>query len=225
MTTRTPLCAVSQPIVCFLSTILFWANIDGLGQRHPAAAPAFRSTDFTGHASDASVPLPGVPSLDEMAGHWMSTSDLGLGPAINNFHGGLWAGEAWAPNADSNLLAISGLALPPYFMPHNENVTIGNLSIDGQQLTTHMSQWFPYQVLRRADLEGLQVQSAVRMVFEDAGVLFRTQLQLRKTLPGPKTVDLRIGLDSSNIPVKSPGQYWNGTGRSWGTPGAARCHC
>jgi hypothetical protein len=222
----TPLHAVSQPIICLLSTILFWApDIDGLGQghNHAAAVPFDRSTDFTaGHTSGAPVPTSGVPSLDEMAGQWLNTSKLGLAPTINNFHGGLWAGEAWAPNAGGNVLAISGLALPPHFMPHNENVAIGNLSVDGHPLTTRMSRWFPYQVLRRAGVGGVQIQTAVRMVFEDAGVLFRTQLQLHETLQVPKTVDLRIGLNASNIPAKSPAQYWNGTGRSWQTPGAAR---
>ena len=89
MNIRTPLHAVSQPIICFLSTILFWApDIDGLGQGHAAAVPFDRSTDFTGHTSGGPVPQSGVPSLDEMAGQWLNTSELGLAPAINNFHGG-----------------------------------------------------------------------------------------------------------------------------------------
>jgi len=56
--------------------------------------------------------------------------------------------------------------------------------------------WFPYQVLRKAQVEEVEIETAVRMVFEAPGVLFR--IQLKNLGQETRPLDLKIDLLGSD---------------------------
>ena len=92
-----------------------------------------------------------VMSLDELAGDWMEVKTLRNFPSVNNFWGTLGTGP--------NLTAFHLLTFPPYA---NGGVS-GGLTVDGQPVTATESRWYPYQVLRRATQNGIEMESAMRM--------------------------------------------------------------
>src|SRR5208282_2885461 len=108
----------------------------------------------------------GILSLDDLSGEWMRMSALGNNPAINNFWGAL--------QATDNLLAVTELTFPPF----SQGGHSGNLRINGEEMMkADESRWYAYQLLRRSRNAGLEVETCVRMIFENQGVLFRIKLK------------------------------------------------
>jgi hypothetical protein len=107
----------------------------------------------------------GVLSLDALSGDWMRMRALGINPAINNFWGAL--------QATDNLLAVTELTFPPFSQGQHS----GYLRINGEELKAEESRWYAYQILRRGRTQDLEVESSVRMVFENRGVLFRLKFR------------------------------------------------
>jgi len=122
-----------------------------------------------------------IPALDDLAGDWMEAASLGNLPALNNFHGGLKIG--------SDLASVTSLNFPPF----SQGSGSGVLRIGGRVHEAAWCRWYPYQLLRRTMLDGVQIECATRMVFEAEGVLFR--LKLTNTTAEPKTLDLQLELD------------------------------
>ena len=131
----------------------------GAGAMNPATLHA-----ASAHAASASAAEHGVLSLDELSGDWMRMGALGIYPAINNFWGAL--------GATDNLLAVTDLTFPPF----SQGLHSGYLRINGEELKAEESRWYAYQILRRTRTKDLEVESTVRMVFENRGVLFRLKL-------------------------------------------------
>ena len=123
----------------------------------------------------------GILSLDALSGDWMRMSALGIYPAINNFWGAL--------GATDNLLAVTDLTFPPF----SQGLHSGYLRINGEELKADESRWYAYQILRRARTRDLAVESTVRMVFEDRGVLFR--LKLRNLQSSAQQVEVSADLN------------------------------
>ena len=107
----------------------------------------------------------GVPSLDDLAGDWLPMSSLGSYPALSNFLGSL--------QVTDDMVGMKHLTFPP-FSQAQEN---GTLRVNGRPLRATDSRWYAYQVLRRNRSAELDVESSVRMVFENRGVLFRLKLK------------------------------------------------
>lgn len=107
----------------------------------------------------------GVLSLDALSGDWMRMRDLGINPAINNFWGAL--------QVTDNLLAVTELTFPPF----SQGGHSGYLHINGEELKADESRWYAYQILRRVRTRDLEVESTVRMVLENRGVLFRLKFR------------------------------------------------
>jgi len=139
---------------------------------------------------------PGLPDLDELAGNWVSGKLVENRPAISNFHGSLLSTQ--------NILAVECFTVPPLA----QGSELAVLALDGEQLTAQAFRWYPYQVLRRAHVNGLEVLTSLRMPFEAAGVLFSVEL----TNPGEqeRTVQLAVGL---NAMIRQYSKTWE-----WDTP-------
>ena len=123
----------------------------------------------------------GVMSLDALGGDWMRMRDLGNNPAINNFWGAL--------QVTDNLLAVTELTFPPFSQGQHS----GYLRINGEELKADESRWYAYQILRRARTTDLEVESTVRMVFENRGLLFR--LRFRNLQSSAQQVEVSADLD------------------------------
>jgi hypothetical protein len=120
----------------------------------------------------------GVPSLETLAADWMVVATLRNFPSVNNFWGALKTG--------SNLTEFSMLTFPPFA----NGGTSGVLSVDGKPVKAVESRWYPYQVLRRTTQNGIEMESAIRMPFEQRGVL--CQLTLKNTGTEKRTLDLSM---------------------------------
>jgi len=123
----------------------------------------------------------GILSLDELAGDWMRMRALGINPALNNFWGAL--------QVTDNLLAVTELTFPPF----SQGMHSGYLRINGEELKADESRWYAYQILRRGRTKDLEVESSVRMVFENRGVLFR--LKLRNLQSSAQQVEVSADLN------------------------------
>jgi len=119
-----------------------------------------------------------VPSLDDLAGDWMQVATLRSFPSVNNFWGSL--------RAYPNLTAFDMLTVPPFANAG----TSGSLTVDGQPVRPTESRWYPYQVLRRARVNGVEMESAIRMPFEQRGVMCR--LILTNTTSQPRTLAISM---------------------------------
>ncbi len=127
--------------------------------------PAAAGQELTAGDAGSSDLGGGVLSLDELAGDWKRLATLANYPAINNFWGAL--------QITGNLLAVTELTFPPF----SQGMDSGNLSLNGAEATAHESRWYAYQILRRTRTRNLELESSVRMVFENRGVLFRLKLK------------------------------------------------
>jgi len=117
-----------------------------------------------------------IPALDELAGDWMEVASLSNFPSVNSFQGALKT----HPNLTTSLYTT--------FPPYANGGDSGVLTMNGKLVTATRSRWYPYQVLRRATVDGVEMESAIRMPFEQRGVLCR--LTLKNTTAKPQTLDL-----------------------------------
>ncbi len=129
---------------------------------------------LAGTASAASAP----PKLGELSGARQLCPTLEQMPAICNFHGGLAAGR--------NVLSIESLTLPPL----SQGGGTARLTLDGQDIPAQWSQWLAHEIRRGASTDGLRVETAVRMAFEDGGVLFRAMVT--NETDGTRRVELGV---------------------------------
>jgi hypothetical protein len=124
-----------------------------------------------------------VPSLNDLAADWQDAPDVRSLPALNNTQG--------SAQAVRDVLAIGNLSFPPLTMTSNT----GALLIDGKAPRLTQTRWFPYQVLRKAAVGNLGVETATRMVYEQRGALFHLVVTNNGT--AVQTAELRIGLSAS----------------------------
>lgn len=121
-----------------------------------------------------------VPSMDELAGGWQNVSMLRSMPALNNLFG--------SAQETHDLLAVGNLSFPPITMKG----TTGSISINGKTPEPEQTRWYPYQVLRKGSVDGFQVETSVRMIYEQKGLLFHILLTNNET--SVKTLGLKINL-------------------------------
>ena len=153
---------------------------------------------FLGSLADAK-PAPAVPSLDDMAGDWLPMKDVANPPAVHNFHdmvicflGGKDGFDLTSFNSGS-LGSILSFKNPRKIYP-----TV-HLLIDDQEYPAMECRWYAYKALRRnTNCDGLSVETDLRMVNEQAGILLRVTV----SNPGDKarTAKLSFVLDGEPKP-------------------------
>jgi len=123
-----------------------------------------------------------VPALEELAGDWQDAVGLRSFPALNSTEG--------SAQAAHDVLSVGNLSFPPITLFGKT----GALFIDGKAPVLEQVRWYPYQVLRKAAAENLVVETAVRLPYEEKGVLFH--ITLTNTGAVAKTFDLKISLSA-----------------------------
>jgi hypothetical protein len=131
----------------------------------------------------AGTAITNVPSLDELAGNWQITSNLLSLPALNDSLG--------SGKAAHDALAIGDLSFPPITLTSNT----GSLLINGQPPVLDQARWFAYQVLRTATAGNLGIATAVRLPYEDRGLLFHIVVTNQGT--DSRTFQLQINLSAA----------------------------
>ncbi|MCP4176424.1 MAG: hypothetical protein GY756_01550 [bacterium] len=132
-----------------------------------------------------------IPSLDNLAGEWLSAEKLAQYPTVHNFHGNL--------QVNKDLLSVSWLLSVPFVQGQHS----GTVHINDKVHCADEFKWYPYQAKRRKTTEdGIKIESTVRMVFEDNGVLFR----LKFSNADKVSKKLRLRIDHAGIisKYKSP---------------------
>jgi hypothetical protein len=124
-----------------------------------------------------------IPSLNDLAGDWQDAGEVRSLPALNCTQG--------SAQAIRDVLAVGKLSFPPITLTGDTGV----LLIDGKAPTLSQTRWFPYQVLRRASVGNLSIETAVRMGYEQRGLLFH--LVLSNSGPTLQQFELRIRLSAS----------------------------
>ncbi|MGH7950504.1 MAG: hypothetical protein ACREFE_01085 [Limisphaerales bacterium] len=136
-----------------------------------------------------------ILSLEELAGDWEMVSNLLSLPALNDSLGS--AKEA------HDALAVGDLSFPPITMTGDT----GSLFVDGNVPTLEQSRWFAYQALRTASAGNLKIETAVRMPYEQRGLLFHIALTNDGT--AARNFELKINLSAATSRHKNWG---------WGVP-------
>ncbi|MCF6332345.1 MAG: hypothetical protein L3J11_03595 [Draconibacterium sp.] len=121
-----------------------------------------------------------IPTLDELAGEWMNMDSLRNMPSVNNFHGGL--------AITKDISSVELLTFPPFV----QNKPSCKSFINGEKFNAQYSRWYPYQALRKANYNGVEVTSTTRMVFEKQGVLLH--LKFKNSAKQPKNIQFKLQL-------------------------------
>lgn len=109
--------------------------------------------------------LSNVPSLAELAGEWKAFDWLAHLPSVRN-----QLGQAMV---NRDMTSLSWLASPPFACGYHT----GTLSLNGEVPLSTSFRWYPYQALRRAEVRGISIESATRMLFDEHGVAWRVEIE------------------------------------------------
>ena len=147
-------------------------------------------------SSQAAGAAEGIPVIDEMASQWLNVAEIVHMPSLHNFH----EMAACSPNLlgvnylpGGQLFAGSGRRWYKYrTLPHCQ------LMIDGKTHEATTCRWYPYQSVRRRTVGGLEIESRVRMVVEEPGILYR--VLVKNTSGAARQVDLAVKVPGSITP-------------------------
>jgi hypothetical protein len=123
-----------------------------------------------------------VPHLKELASDWMDVSTLRNFPSVMNATGGLQTTE--------NLTGFQNLTAPPFAqgrsVPYSwaEGIRSSPVQeqgdcewlINGRPVSATFIQWLPFGVRRKTRVNGISINSFIRMPYEQKGVLERVVL-------------------------------------------------
>lgn len=127
----------------------------------------------------------GIPSLDELAGQSVDTKTLACYPAIGNFFGSVRSSKRLG-GLETQFLTGSKLAK-----------TAGTLSVNEAIIFSQQSKWYPYQIVNQALINGIDLTTTMRLVFEKKGVLM--QIDIENKTDGPAILPVSIELVSGKL--------------------------
>ena len=144
-----------------LVPLLCLASSHGLAELPAAEAELAASTE--------------IPSIEAMASEWLDVAQITHLPSLHNFHDM----AACAPDLLAvNYLPGRRLFVYPVTTRWYEYYSLPRLKfrVNGHSYESTTCRWFPYQAVRRRELGSLQVETAVRMVFEGPGLLYQVEV-------------------------------------------------
>lgn len=139
-----------------------------------------------------------VPSLDSLAGKWLSGSEIVFPPSVTNTTGALGCTE--------NITGFHFCNFPPIA----QGGEAADLSVDGKPLVTRRYRWFPYQALREAIApDGLVFRSTTRLGVSQPSVLIRVEV----SNPTKRDIDASLSLKNPTGFRRVPGVWdWSNRG-------------
>lgn len=149
-----------------------------LAQKHSSYKPGSPKSISSAQASLRIVKL-GIPTLDELAGNWLSMPDIANPPAVHNFN------QMLVVNRDlTSYFCNPGALYGGYY--GKEDWSAGypmvKLTIDGQEYPARQARCYAYRALRRNQFcNGLTIETDTRMVNEERTVL--CQISARNNTP------------------------------------------
>jgi hypothetical protein len=143
-----------------------------------------------------------IPTIDEMASDWLNVADIAHMPSLHNFHEmAACAPDLLGVNYNPGGQLFDWPTGPRWF--RYITLPLLQLKVNGTVPMSTACRWFPYQAVRRSTIDGFEVETTVRLVFEGPGILY--QLQVTNKSGEAKPVELTI--DIPGAPLETP----NGT--------------
>lgn len=136
-----------------------------------------------------------IPSLSEVSGIWMSTDTMAIEPSIRNFRG--------QALLNRDMTSVSWFVSAPYSGGHHT----GTLKINGETPEASLFRWYPYQALRKGTHDGLDIESATRMLVEQDAIMWEVSI----TNSENNTKSIAIDLDM----IGYISQYKEGDWKWW----------
>ncbi len=132
---------------------------------------------------------PSVPSLDDLASEWLEVARLAHMPSLHNFHRMAvcapdMLGVHYWTGATEMYVGVG-----PQFLEYRSYPHLA-LSIDATEPAAETCRWSAYQALRRATVDGVEVTTAVRLLFEESGLL--TRITVRNPGHGARVAELAV---------------------------------
>lgn len=106
-----------------------------------------------------------IPSLEDLSGVWVSYDTVDMEPSIRNFRG--------QALANRDLTSFSYLAAAPYSGGYHT----GTFYLNGKSPKVDKFRWQPYQILRHATLDGLDLLCTNRMVPDTNIILWEIKVE------------------------------------------------
>lgn len=133
-----------------------------------------------------------IPSLDELGTKWLNVAEMAHMPSLHNFHAmGACAPDLLGINYNPDGQLFDWPTGPRWF--RYITLPLVTMSINGEQFDTTEFRWFPHQAVRRAQADGLEIETTARMVFEGPGLLY----EIRVTNKSDQTEHIDLAL---NVP-------------------------
>jgi hypothetical protein len=132
-----------------------------------------------------------VPSIDEMASKWLVVEKLAHMPSLHNFHDmAACAPDLMGVNYNPDGQLFDWPTGPRWF--RYLTLPLVKLKVNGSDCETTTCRWYPYQAVRRATVDGLEVKTSVRMAFERSGLLYQVTVTNNSSVTKPVDVTLDI---------------------------------
>lgn len=122
----------------------------------------------------------GIPPLDDLAGQSIDTKTLASYPAISNFYGSVRSSKRLGA-FETQFLYGNKLASPA-----------GTLSVKDSVIFSQKSKWYPYQVVNKAVVKGVELTTTLRLVFENKGVMMQIELENKTDKPAELPISMEL---------------------------------
>jgi hypothetical protein len=174
-------------------TAVIWTSTSTHGQRSsPGAIDSNLSVTQKGKAT--------VPTLDDLGTNWLVVDEMAHMPSLHNFHDmAACAPDLIGVNYNPDGQLFDWPTGPRWF--RYISLPLLRLRVNGHELQTTEFRWYPYQAVRRAEHDGLKIQTTVRMAFEGPGLLYK--IHITNTSSTAKQVDVELAIPGKQLPVKN----------------------
>lgn len=105
-----------------------------------------------------------IPSLDEVAGVWVSADTADMEPSVRNFRG--------QALLNRDMTSLSWFVSAPYSGGYHTGV----LRIDGEAPKASMFRWLPHQSIRKGELNDWKLFSTVKMVPDEDVIMWQVNV-------------------------------------------------
>ncbi len=135
-----------------------------------------------------------IPSLEELSGVWVSSDTVEMEPSIRNFRG--------QALLNRDMTSISWFVSAPFSGGYHT----GTLRVNGKTPKATTWRWQPWQGLRKGSVDGLDILSSTRMLFDRDAIMWQVDITNSDTL----AKDLNLELDLIGFISKYGGdwQWW-----------------
>ena len=141
-----------------------------------------------------------------MASDWLKVADIAHMPSLHNFHEmAACAPDVLGVNYNPGGQLFDWPTGPRWF--RYITLPLLQLKVNGTVATSTTCRWFPYQAVRRGTVDGLEVETTVRLVFEGPGLLYQVQVTNKSDQARP----VELTIDIPGAPPKTS----NGTAVSY----------